>query len=359
MQRKRGEYVVPGPNAVWSTDGYDKLKPYGVEIYACVDAYARYIVWIYIGISNATAVSSYTQFLDVVGKKGIMPAKIRSDRGRETTLMGQVFFELSQEAFRRDTGSHTAEPLEFRDCYIYGTGPANQRIESWWLQLTRGHIFRFRNFFMSLAKQGLFVKSNLHDRIALLAVYMPVLRNEVANFVTTWNSHRIRRQRGRPNCVSGVPYQLYHYPQQQGAADYSVAVPELMRQQFARGTEDWDIDAYLPNETLEWCRKSMAEVDFDPEAPPPVPHTEIEKPYCMVYMHLREAIFQHIVSAVEPTLGILASPTGARNWIANNLPQSVDIDNILEEDFGLEDAEYDADPFELTSEMYESLQVIE
>ncbi|KAF1946536.1 hypothetical protein EJ02DRAFT_462549 [Clathrospora elynae] len=55
LQRHRGEYFVPGPNFVWSIDGYCKLRPYGVEIYACIDAYSRYIVWVYIGISASTA----------------------------------------------------------------------------------------------------------------------------------------------------------------------------------------------------------------------------------------------------------------------------------------------------------------
>jgi hypothetical protein len=64
MQRHRGQYIVPGPNFIWSIDGYDKLKPYGIEIYACIDGYSRYVVWIYIGISNSTAVSCLCQFLD-------------------------------------------------------------------------------------------------------------------------------------------------------------------------------------------------------------------------------------------------------------------------------------------------------
>ena len=50
MQRHRGEYIVPGPNFVWSLDGYMKLSPYGIEIYASIDAYSRYIIWIYVGI---------------------------------------------------------------------------------------------------------------------------------------------------------------------------------------------------------------------------------------------------------------------------------------------------------------------
>ena len=66
LQRMRGEYIVPGPNYIWSVDGHEKLKPYGIEIYACIDAYSRYIIWIYVGISAGTAVSVGRQYLSTI-----------------------------------------------------------------------------------------------------------------------------------------------------------------------------------------------------------------------------------------------------------------------------------------------------
>jgi len=39
----KGGYFVSGPNYVWSIDGHHKLSMYGIEIYAGVDAYSRYI----------------------------------------------------------------------------------------------------------------------------------------------------------------------------------------------------------------------------------------------------------------------------------------------------------------------------
>ena len=57
MLRKRGSYIVAGPNYVWSIDGHIKLRQYGIEIYGSIDAYSRYIPWIYVGVSVATAVS--------------------------------------------------------------------------------------------------------------------------------------------------------------------------------------------------------------------------------------------------------------------------------------------------------------
>jgi len=41
--RPQGAYTVPGPNFVWSIDGHHKLSMFGIEIYAGIDAFSRYV----------------------------------------------------------------------------------------------------------------------------------------------------------------------------------------------------------------------------------------------------------------------------------------------------------------------------
>ena len=41
--KPRGAYSVLGPNFVWSIDGNDILSIYGIEIYAGIDAFSRYV----------------------------------------------------------------------------------------------------------------------------------------------------------------------------------------------------------------------------------------------------------------------------------------------------------------------------
>jgi len=41
--KARGAYLVPGPNFVWSIDGHHKLSMYGIEIYAGIDVFSRYV----------------------------------------------------------------------------------------------------------------------------------------------------------------------------------------------------------------------------------------------------------------------------------------------------------------------------
>ena len=120
---------------MWAVDGYLKLEPYGIEIYAGIDTYSRYIVWIYVGITCRTAVSVLRQFLDVIEVLKQQPRFIRSDRGTETILMASAHHQLLQ-AFD--------EGIEFTDSFIYGTSTQNVRIESWWGQLCRGMLQTWR-----------------------------------------------------------------------------------------------------------------------------------------------------------------------------------------------------------------------
>jgi hypothetical protein len=128
LQRRKKEFIVPGPNYMWSIDGHCKLDPYGVEIYAAIDTYSRYIVWIYIGVSGLTAVSVLRQFLDAIKSVRQIPQVLRSDRGVETTLIAEAQWQLHQ-AYEPD--------IPFEEVYAFGTSKENQRIEGWWPNLTK------------------------------------------------------------------------------------------------------------------------------------------------------------------------------------------------------------------------------
>ena len=135
LQHHHGEYIVPGPNWLWSIDGHCKLSFYDIEIYAAIDAYSWYITWIYVGISGRTAISILVQFLTTLQNENIHPQRIQSDQGTETPLLA-----AAQHAFIK---RHVTD-IPFRDSYWYGTSTANQRIESWWVQLTKGLLFCWR-----------------------------------------------------------------------------------------------------------------------------------------------------------------------------------------------------------------------
>ena len=70
---------MPGPNYLWFIDGYLKLQLYEIEIYASIDAYSRYIIWVYVGITARTEVSVVRQFLDVLEMTETQSQIVQSD----------------------------------------------------------------------------------------------------------------------------------------------------------------------------------------------------------------------------------------------------------------------------------------
>ena len=135
LQRYRGAYIIPGPNYLWSVDGYCKLQYWGIEVYAAIDAYSRYIVWIHVGVSNQTALSIVQQYLQTVKTQNLLPQIIRADRGVETSLIAAAHHQLVEK---------TESEIEFNESFRYGTSTASKRIEAWWGQLTKSSIYRWR-----------------------------------------------------------------------------------------------------------------------------------------------------------------------------------------------------------------------
>jgi hypothetical protein len=135
LQRRRGEYVVPGPDFIWSIDGHDKLSHWGIQIYAAIDAYSRHIIWMYVGVSNRTTRSVLAQYLEACASIGCFPRIIRSDRGTETPMLAECHFGMRR----------AMEPgILFKECYFFGKSTGNQRIEAWWSQLQKGQLYRWR-----------------------------------------------------------------------------------------------------------------------------------------------------------------------------------------------------------------------
>lgn len=176
--RKRKKFLVAGPDAIWSIDAYCKLEFCGIQIYAVIDAYSRKLLWIYVGVSSRTAVSVAKQFLTYLQDEKIMPHKIRSDRGLETLLIADAQHQLCM-----DLDDRSEEDKEFDRCWIFGKSTANQRIEAWWMQLQTSQLNRYLIFFDTLKEEGHYKKDEISDRIAFLAVYMPLVRRDCYEFM--------------------------------------------------------------------------------------------------------------------------------------------------------------------------------
>ena len=133
--RRIGKYIVPGVNYLWSADGHCKLEHWGIEIYGAIDAYSRYIVWLHIGASAKTAYGVMVGYLDVLLRTGSRPYLLRTDKGTETRMLANLHHAVCE----LDTPG-----IKIENTYCYGTSTSNTKIESWWQQLTRTVVHRWR-----------------------------------------------------------------------------------------------------------------------------------------------------------------------------------------------------------------------
>jgi len=115
--RKRGQFIVKGPNCVWSIDGHDKLSRFEFEIYGCIDAYSRYIIWCFMGHYNRTQISVSKYYLETLCTMGNFSKLIRSDMGRELALLCASHLSLRRTE-KPDLPSHKP--------YSFGTSTKNQ-----------------------------------------------------------------------------------------------------------------------------------------------------------------------------------------------------------------------------------------
>ena len=176
VNRRRGAYLVPGPNFIWSIDGHCKLDQWGFEIYGCIDAYSRYIVFAHCGYTARTSCATMVLYLNAVRKYELSPMLIRSDKGVETMMLANLHHAIALEDW---------PDLPFESCYCYGTSTSNQRIESWWAQWTRTKGHAWGDYFRQLQRQDLWSKDCIEDRIALLAVFMPIIKADIKEFIDT------------------------------------------------------------------------------------------------------------------------------------------------------------------------------
>lgn len=196
---KRRKYHNPGPNYAWHCDGYDKLKPFGFPIHACVDGWSRKILWLYVCRSNNQPDNIAKYYLDAVEEFGGCPVDLVTDLGTENGTMA-----ATQAFFRDDPNSHRYVP-----------SPRNQRIEAWWSQLRKSCSTWWINFFKDLVEQRTVDLTSEMEVECLWFSFSGLLQKVLDEMKEHWNTHQIRGS--RHDTISGRPDSLYYLPELRGA----------------------------------------------------------------------------------------------------------------------------------------------
>ena len=198
----RRTYINPGPNYAWHLDGYDKLKPYGFPIHGAIDGYSRKILWLRVTRSNNSPQRILKFFLDAVDESNGCPLTLISDLGTENGLAAatQCYFHDSIESHK------------------YVPSPRNQRIESWWAQLSKQRSLWWRSFFADLEHRNIYDRSIELHREAVWFTFSPIIQSDLDSIKSLWNSHYIRKSRNET--VAGRPNLLYSLPERYGGTEH-------------------------------------------------------------------------------------------------------------------------------------------
>ncbi|XP_051157073.1 uncharacterized protein LOC127279030 [Leptopilina boulardi] len=218
---RRREYLSPGPNFIWHTDGYDKLKPFGFAIHGCIDGFSRMILWLEVATTNNDPKVTAHYFLKTVLQLKFLPTVMRSDKGSENTLMESLQICLRSKDDDQFSGEKS---------FIKGKSVHNQRIESYWGQMRRHSADFYIQFFKCMVEKNLFDGSKLH-KMCLQYCFGPMITKDLEMTKTLWNEHRIRKQPARNN-IAGKPFILFELPERVNARNYKKGVNEKVVQRL-------------------------------------------------------------------------------------------------------------------------------
>jgi hypothetical protein len=69
-----------------------------------------------------------------------------------------------------------------------------------------------------------FIKDNIADCIAFLAIYIPIIRKEVVVFTELWNNYNIRVQKKQPYYIKGKPRINYFWLKGNNVKNWGIPV---------------------------------------------------------------------------------------------------------------------------------------
>jgi len=123
---------------------------------------------------------------------------------------------------------------------------------------------------------------------------------------------------------------LYYHPGPE-IQNWSLPLGEDSISTIREQIPEWDIDAFLPSETLKWCQDFLKSIGFNSSSVQ-LPEEASVTPLLSFYLQLRTALQGHISSHSSPQLLLLANPVGVSRWEQNNREQfvrSVDLETDL------------------------------
>ncbi|KAG9052057.1 hypothetical protein FS842_010572 [Serendipita sp. 407] len=257
---QRRTYKVPGPNSLWHHDGHHKLIRWKIVTHAFIDGYSRLVVGIH-AVNNNRSETVLRLFLAAVEQWG-RPSRVRGDYGVENKGVAE-----NQE---RERGLG-------RGSYIFGRSVHNIRIERLWVDIMKGYIGKWSDFFRDLEQHHGLDIDNDHHIWLLHYLYLEAINNDAKLWAITWNFHHMRLPEGQEGGQKPIEQYLM------GMAEKGIRGLEELEDQIYGEEEgeygvDWTEldDSSLVTHLLE--RRGTNNEQPSPTAPPHWSHVIVTPP---------------------------------------------------------------------------------
>ncbi|RPA71977.1 hypothetical protein BJ508DRAFT_335515 [Ascobolus immersus RN42] len=149
---------------------------------------------------------------------------------------------------------------------------------------------------------------------------MPIIRQEIHQFVRVHNQHRIRSQRSRQYYLpTGRPVRMYNHPPA-GVRDYAGTPDPFILEDLLDGFKGYQLDDYLHPTTIQICMEALKENGH------PTEFTLVDDAHIGAYLFLREFLSNFLQNG--GVLPALEKPLGAMDWLENQQVERIERERL-------------------------------
>ncbi|KAA1080491.1 hypothetical protein PGT21_031243 [Puccinia graminis f. sp. tritici] len=185
---KRRVFNVAGPNFIWSADGHDKLKKFGITLYGFIDAWSRKVLAIFVHTTNNNPRHIGYYYLQLVKREGGIPRLTTTDRGTETIEMAGHQINLMRQ-FGIDYD------LDPDQSHRFTKSTHNQKIECLWSQLMKQYNGELISQLYEADEKGYYDPEDPVDHLLFIYLWVPLLQDSLNEWINNYNSYKRRRDR--------------------------------------------------------------------------------------------------------------------------------------------------------------------
>ena len=153
--------------------------------------------------------------------------RVKSDCGTENVVLSAMQCYLRADGTDQWAGDKA---------HVYGSSPANQRIEAWWSFLRRSRSSWWIDLFQDMSQSGILDLGNVYHMEALWYCYYKLLQEDLYRVKEHWNTHYIRKS--QHETVPGIPDILYFLPEHHGGENCLMEVSDVKLNEMEENISD-------------------------------------------------------------------------------------------------------------------------